>query len=144
MREKLSVPTLAWCAGVTDVLGNIRLRELDTGAQVPAVYASSARIDLCDRLGELTGIKTVSVFRNYNRLGCGEHCDEPHQHVMSTTGRWSLTGIKATVFLNAVLPYLQTKRADAEEALAAGLVAPYKPGVLTKMYDLGWPELQTA
>lgn len=134
-------PRLAWCAGVIDVLGAIRLRKTETGAQLPAVFLSSARQDVLQTLAKMTGTKVTQVFRDYNRLGCGEHCDEAHQHVLSTTGRWSLTGARATVFLSAVEPHILIRKSEVAEAIAAGLTVPHKPATVQKMYELGWPEL---
>lgn len=135
---------LAWCAGVIDVLGLIKTRPMDTGSELTYVGVSSTRPDILEALGDLTGTGVVTVHRDYKRLGCGEHCEEPHLHVVSTTARWSLTGAKATVFLSAIEPYLITKREPAQEAIAAGLVAPRKAATLTKMYRLGWPHLEAA
>ena len=138
--EPLSEVRLAWAAGVIDVLGLIKLRTVgDT--LLPAVYVSSARLDLCEALASMTGIKVTPVHRDYKRLGCGKHCTSPHHHVHSTTGRWSLTGARATVFLAAILPFLETKKGEAEQAIAVGRQAPCKPATVQKMYDLGWPTL---
>jgi hypothetical protein len=133
---------LAWCAGVIDTLGSIKTRPMDTGSELAYVAVSSARIDILQILADMTGSAVVTVRRDYKRLGCGEHCTEAHQHVLSVTGRWSLTGAKAIVFLAAIEPYLLTKQEEAGKALAAGMDAPHKPATLKKMYELGWPELE--
>lgn len=129
---------VAWCAGVIDALGLIKTRPMKTGSELAYVGVSSARIDILEYLAKLTGVKVVTVSRNYNRLGCGEHCTEAHLHVHSTTGRWSLTGARALLFLEAIEPHLVFKRMDAKAALAAGSAAPTKPGTLKKMQELGW------
>lgn len=133
---------LAWCAGVIDMVGLIKTRPMDTGSELSYVSVSTPRRDILDHLAELTGSGVVIVNRDYKRLGCGEHCTEPHLHVFSTTARWSLTGARAAVFLAAIEPYLMTKATQAQEAVAAGLVAPRKAATLNKMYRLGWPELE--
>lgn len=140
----VSVPSeqIAWCAGVVDTLGSIKTRPMDTGSELAYVAISSPRMDLLQVLADLTGSSVVAVRRDYKRLGCGEHCTEAHQHVQSVTGRWSLTGAKAIVFLTAIEPYLVTKREDAAAALAVGTDAPHKPATLKKMYELGWPILE--
>ena len=130
-----------WFAGVIDVMGAIRMRRMDTGVDLPALYVSTSRQDILTELGDLTGMSITQVFRDYNRLGCGEHCTEPHQHVLSTTGRWNVTGARATVVLHAITPFMRVRKTEAEEALAAGLLAPRKDAVLKKMYALGWPDI---
>jgi hypothetical protein len=129
---------IAWCAGVIDSLGLIKTRPMRTGSELAYVGVSSARIDILEHLSRLTGTRVVTVSRDYNRLGCGEHCTEAHLHVQSVTGRWSLTGARALVFLDAIEPYLVTRRAEAKAAIAAGETAPSKPAVLRKMKELGW------
>ena len=123
------------------MLGLLKMRETETGAQLPAVFVSTARMDIVDTLAELTGVSVTTVVRKYNRVGCGEHCTEAHMHVNSTTGRWSLTGARCTVFLSALLPYLTSNREEAEKAVAAGMDAPFKAATVEKMYALGWPKI---
>ena len=79
------------------------------------------------------------------KAGCSEHCGEKHQHVQSMSGRWSVTGAKATVVLWNIRPYqhLQVKAADT--ALVVGLGTGYKPATVARMAELGWdvPEFVT-
>jgi hypothetical protein len=133
---------LAWCAGVIDALGLIKTRPMKTGSELGYVAVSTTKLNILDRLAELTGVKSITVHREYKRLGCNEHCTEPHLHVSSTTARWSLTGSRAVVFLTAIEPYLQAKKGAAQDAIAAGSVAPSKPATTQKMYDIGWPTLE--
>lgn len=132
---------LAWCAGVIDVMGLIRTRAMKTGAELCYVGVSTAKRDVLAELSGLTGVRVMTVNRDYNRLGCGEHCTEAHLHVYSSTGRWSLTGSRAVVFLSAIEPHLKLQRGRALDVIAAGRIAPHKPATLRKMYELGWPEL---
>lgn len=135
---------IAWCAGVIDTLGSVKTREMETGSHLSYVAVSSPRMDILEELAELTGTSVVTVRREYDRLGCGEHCTEAHQHIKSVTGRWSLTGAKATIFLAAIEPYLRTKQEVVQATLAIGMDAPVKPATLKKMYDLGWPLVEEA
>jgi hypothetical protein len=127
---------------VIDVLGLIRTRAMKTGSELGYVGVSTPRRDILGQLAELTGVRTFTVNRDYNRLGCGEHCQEPHLHVTSSTGRWSLTGARAVVFLAAIEPYLVVSKGQAQDAILAGLLAPRKDATVRKMYDLGWPTLE--
>lgn len=133
---------LAWCAGVIDVMGLISLRKMKTGSELAAVSISSTRLDLLHEIADLTGTTVVMVHRDYNRLNCNEHCPDKHSHVISSTGRWSLTGARAAVFLNAIEPYLRLKKEKVQEAVDVGASAPHKAATMRKMYALGWPKLE--
>lgn len=137
----MSEAQLAWCAGVVDVMGVIRTRSMKTGAELGYVGVSTSKRDLLEQLAELTGTGVTTVNRDYKRLGCGEHCNEAHLHVHSSTGRWSITGARAVVFLSAIEPYMLLQRGRANDVIAAGMMAPRKPATLRKMYSLGWPEV---
>lgn len=132
---------LAWCAGVIDCLGLIKTRAMKTGSELGYVAVSTTKIDILDRLADLTGVRAITVHREYKRLGCNQHCEEPHLHVSSTTARWSLTGSRAVVFLTAIEPFLRAKKGLANDVIAAGQMAPSKPATIKKMYELGWPEV---
>jgi len=132
----------AWAAGVVDVLGSFKIRETESGAVLPALYVSTPKFQIAEQLGRMTGVGITTVSRNYKRTGCGEHCNEAHLHVESTTARWSLTGARCTVFLSGVLPFLMVQASEAERFVQAGLEAKHKPATLTKMYDLGWPKVK--
>jgi hypothetical protein len=128
---------LAYMAGVLDAVGRIRVRQ--TGASSLAVVAiSSPNIPLLERIARSTGVRVVEVRRIYTRLGCSEHCDQPHLHVRSLTGRWELVGARAVVVLRSLQPYLVDLAEDAESVLAATGDAPSKPATLRKMAQLGW------
>jgi hypothetical protein len=142
--SSLSDAEIAWCAGVVDALGLIRTRPMQTGSELCYVAVSSSKLDVLNALAELTGTKVTMVHREYSRVGCDEHCTEAHQHVNSTTGRWSLTGARALVFLLAIEPHLRGKAEDARSAIAAGETAPVKEATVRKMYELGWPALENA
>jgi hypothetical protein len=137
--------TLAYVAGVVDLLGLIRVRTLpESGTQLPVVQMHGNHLPTFSYLGELTGTKAIVVRRDYARAGCAEHCREKHLHVTSRSGRWSLTGAKATVLLWNVRPYLRVQADAAREALEVGLRTHHKPGTLRRMAELGWelPDLE--
>lgn len=130
---------IAWCGGVIDALGLIRLRDTDAGSTLAYVGISTSLLPIAEHLAELTGTKVTTVRRDYDRLGCSTHCTEAHLHVSSVTARWSLTGSRASAFLAAVRPYLNVKADVVDEVLAATKAAPRKSATLHKMADLGWP-----
>lgn len=117
---------------------------MKTGSELGYVGVSTPRRDILHQLADMTGVGVVTVNREYNRLGCGEHCQEAHLHVSSSTGRWGLTGARAVVFLSAIEPYLVVQRGQAQDAILAGLMAPRKEATMAKMYALGWPEVEAA
>lgn len=116
---------IAYLAGILDVMGNITTRRAGT-TLLPQISVSTKDQRLLDWLGERTGVRAFTTRREFLRAGCNIHCKERHRHVLSESGRWSVSGAKATVVLAAVRPYLHLK-------------APRKPATATKMSDLGWP-----
>lgn len=130
---------LAYMAGIVDVMGNLRLREVNhSGTLLPFVEVACPNILLLERLGEWTGSAVTKVRRDYRRNGCTKHCPEPHVHIQSSSGRWSVSGVRATVVLHGLLPYLELQADQASELLEAGLVAPRKPATIRKLAELGW------
>jgi hypothetical protein len=129
--------TVAYVAGIVDLLGLIRVRTVE-GTQLPVVQVHGKHMATFDYLGELTGTKAIETKRDYTRAGCAEHCAEKHMHIVSRSGRWSLTGAKATVVLWNIQPYLREKKDAADGALAVGLATKFKQGTVGKMRDLGW------
>jgi hypothetical protein len=61
------------------------------------------------------------------KAGCTEHCREKHQHVMSVSGRWSVTGANATVVLWNIRPFIQLQTEQVRTDLVVGLSAGFKP-----------------
>lgn len=129
---------IAWCAGVIDALGLVKTRSMETGSELAMVQVSTPMVDLTYKLAALTGVKVIGVHRQYNRLGCDEHCTEAHVQVFSDTGRWTLVGARALIFLEAVLPHIRTKRAEIQDAIAKGQAAPFKDATVAKMRRMGW------
>lgn len=135
----LSSEQIAYIAGIIDCQANIRSMTTDDGTVLPLVAISTPNLALANYLGAMTGIKPFMVNRTYTKHRCLEHCDKPHEHIVSSTARWSISGAKATVLLNAVLPYVQIQKNEIEELAHLGLSAPKKKATPLKMQSLGWP-----
>lgn len=140
MVRVIELRDLAYLAGVIDTHATVRTRTLSNDTVLPMVAINCPNLPLLTYLSELTATKVISTRREYSKAGCVEHCPEKHQHIVSASGRWSLTGVKATVLLCAVHPYLRLQRYDTDQAIEVGLRAPHKPATLTKMLALGWPD----
>ena len=78
------------------------------------------------------------VTRDYQRMGCSDHCTEAHMHVQSVTARFQLTGARARTFLLAVRPHLFIKADEADMILEASKDARSKPATTAKMREMGW------
>ena len=145
-REGLSDLELAYLAGVLDTRAVVRIRLVGgSGARqgvmssLPYLALSCGDAELLDWLCRLTGVKSVVTTRTYDKHRCLEHCEESHDHVQSTSGRWSVSGSRATVLLSATLPYVRLQEDRWRKALQAGLSADRKEAVAQKMSALGWP-----
>jgi hypothetical protein len=130
----------AHLAGVLDAMGRLRVHESAEGTRLAHVGISSANVPLLDHYARLTGVGVTLVRRDYGRVGCATHCDKPHMHVLSETGRWQLVGARAAVVLAAVRPYLVTLGPEADAVLAATAGAASKPATRRAMAELGWIE----
>lgn len=142
---ELNVADLAYVAGVIDSQGGIRTR-IAGDTELPMVYVHGPNLAVLHLLADLTGTGVTEVKRGYSKAGCTEHCPDKHQHVTSVSGRWSVTGVKATVLLWNIRPYLRFQRDAAATALAVGMTSPFKPATPGKMAVLGWqiPEFHDA
>lgn len=129
--------TLAYVAAVVDLLGLIRIRDAG-GTQLPVVQLHGKYLPTMQYLGELTGTRAIQTRRSYARAGCSEHCADKHQHIVSVSGRWSLTGAKATILLWNIRPFLRLQVERAAQAMNVGFSTPFKPATLQKMQQLGW------
>lgn len=133
----MDVP-VEYIAGILDANGLFRVRAVQSGTKLPAVYVHGLHIELLQVLADATGTAVTVIKRDYNGVRCAEHCPERHVHTISVSGRWSVTGAKATVLLHNVLPHLRVQREVAEELLAVGMDAPRKEQTIRKMKKLGW------
>lgn len=140
----IDVPTLAYVASVIDTQGIIRTR-IAGDTELPMVAVHGPNIRVLNMLAELTGTKVTVVRRDYSRVGCAEHCQEKHQHITSSSGRWSVTGVKATVLLYNLRPFMRFQEEAARSALVLGQSTKFKPATIQKMVELGWevPEFGT-
>lgn len=129
---------LAYLAGLIDVRAKISVVRVN-GVLLPRVALSSPDPRVAAFLGEATGMKPVTVRRNYDRFGCDVHCEQRHVHVFSTTSRWSVTGAKATIVLASIRPLLRFQAEEADLALAVGRKARFKSKTMENMLGLGWP-----
>lgn len=133
----LDTTTLAYVAGVVDMHGVIRTR-LSGETVLPQLSVNGPNTAMLQYLGDLTGTKPIVRRRQYSKAGCSEHCAEKHQHVVSVSGTWSLSGGKATILLWNVRPFLRLQVEAATGAIALGMSTQYKPATLKKMAELGW------
>lgn len=133
----ISDAELGYLAGVVDALAHLGVRDA-SGRQLAQLTVSTADAQLAQHCAALTGVSVTTVRRDYRRLGCSAHCEEPHLHVISTTARWQLVGARAVVVLRAVRPMLWVKSERVDDLLAAVGDAPTKSATMTKMRELGW------
>ena len=129
---------LAYIAGVVDIHARLTIRTLPTGSEQPVVQINWNHFGVLEHLGKLTGVKAIDVRRKYAKAGCTQHCMEKHQHIDSRSGRWVVTGARATVLLWNVRPYLIFQQDWARRLIVCGTGANIKPATVQKMADLGW------
>lgn len=136
---ELTTETLAYVSALIDIQGKITLMETQQNTSLPLLTVSCPNLPLLEFLGSLTQMKPVVTRRSYDKHRCSLHCEEAHEHVTSVSGRWSVSGAKATVVLAAILPYAKFQKIEIEEVLKVGLAAPRKKATPLKMQELGWP-----
>ena len=137
---RLEAGELAYLAGVLDTRAIVRTRLAPgSGTVLPYVAISCGDGDLLQWLGEITGVRSIVTQRSYDKHRCLEHCTKAHEHIRSVSGRWSLTGIRATVVLIGTREWVRFHEEAWDRGIVAGLEAPRKEGVLRKMAALGWP-----
>ena len=135
---ELGVADLAYIAALIDTRGSLTSRTV-RDAVLPQVAISGKPFPALQWLGELTDVRVIATERSYSKAGCAEHCSEKHQHVTSLSGRWMVSGAKATIVLAAVQPYLRMRPADVADMVQLGLAAKFKGATAGKMAALGWP-----
>jgi hypothetical protein len=138
----LSPAELAYAAALIDSFGTLTVREVN-GALLPQVIIQG-KIAALPWLAEITGVKIIEIRKGYTRHQCTEHCPEAHTRIESITGRWALTGARATVVLFNVEPYLRVQGRIARDLVEAGQGIGYKTQVVNDMKRLGWqlPDLR--
>lgn len=139
----MEVRDLAYAAALVDTLGALTLRDVGP-SQLPVVTLQGRFTEALAWLGEQTGTKIIVLQREFMRSGCTHHCPEPHVHIRSSSGRWQISGAKATIVLHNLLPYLRTQDETARTLIEAGRSIGYKGQVVQAMAAKGWdiPELK--
>ncbi len=112
----LTVPDMAWMAGVIDMKGRTR-RVTSPSRATPlcVLQVESQHLPVLRRLAKLTGTRLeVSPAKELPvslRRQCSEHCPDAHQHVhpvMPEIGRWHVSGAGAAIVLVNLMPYFGT------------------------------------
>jgi hypothetical protein len=106
---------------------------------LPYIAMSCGDAELLTWLSTISGVRSIITQRKFDRHRCLEHCDKAHDHITSVSGRWSLTGARATILLSATLPYVRFQAEAWNRAVMVGLSAERKSKVVRKMTALGWP-----
>jgi hypothetical protein len=132
----LTTADVAYAAALIDNLAALRTREV--GPSVLPVIQVSGRYGSLMWLGEVTGTKVIETSRKYQRHNCEEHCPTPHQSVESRSGRWSATGMRATIILANCEPFLRVQGERARDLIDAGLGVQYQGQVVNDMARRGW------
>lgn len=137
----LSATDLSYAAALLDNFAVLRLRET-AASSLPVVMASGKHPSI-PWLGEITGTKVIETRRGYTKHMCTQHCPDRHADITSLSKRWSVTGMRATIMLSNVLPYLRFQSEKARELIEVGLQVQYQGQVVNEMQILGWsiPEL---
>ena len=131
---------LAYLAGVLDTRAIVRTRLVGGSHHLlPYVAVSSPDGEVLDWLSQITGVKMVVTTRSFDKHRCLEHCTIAHEHVTSVSGRWSVSGSRATVVLVATRPWVRFQESAWDSAIAVGVGALRKDKVVQKMEGLGWP-----
>lgn len=129
---------LAYIAGIIDTMGNLRKRKV-RAEYLPQVQVNGGKPEILDYLAGLTDTSVYPTFRDVQRRPCSQHCTENHVHAVSTSHRWDVAGLKATVVLYAVEPFLRVQGETARSLIDIGLASNYKGATAVKMAGLGWP-----
>lgn len=136
MTTEIGPTDLAYFAGIVD--NNAALRSRALGTSILPVVQVSGKYQALEWLGELTGTKVIDTQRGYSRHNCTEHCPDRHAHIQSHSRRWSVTGMRATIVLVNILPYLRYQHSRAQELVDHGLSVQYQTQVVNEMAGLGW------
>jgi hypothetical protein len=138
---RLEPGDLAYLAGVLDTRAVVRIRYAwdQSGSALPYIAMSSGDAELMGWLGSLTGVRSIVTSRRYDKHRCLEHCTQAHDHIRSVSGRWSLTGVRATMVLAATREWVRFHGESWDRGIEVGLQAGRKQATIRKMTALGWP-----
>ncbi len=159
---KITVPQLAWIAGVVDMKGRTRKLMAPTrSSPMFTLMVETQHLTVVRRIARLTGTK-ISISERKKlpesfRRGCVTHCPEAHTHVhpvIPAIGRWHVSGVGAIIVLDNLLPYLNNKRGEHGDFIREAMqwVKPAGKGrgraaidkSIARLRNLGWdvaPEL---
>lgn len=137
MTAILTLADIAYCAALIDNLAALRSRDVE-GSELPVVQISGKH-PVLPWLGEVTGTRVIPTRRAYSRHQCTEHCPDRHAHLTSTSARWSVTGMRATIVLAACEPHMRVQAAAARRLVDLGLRVQYQGQVVNDMAARGWP-----
>lgn len=130
---------IAYVAAVVDTFARIKIRPTEAGTLIPTITISNPHRSMLAFMGQMTATKSFEVEKSYSKHRCGEHCPSRHEKIVSNSGRWSISGAKATVMLSAIQPYVRFQDEEVAEALEAGLAATKKAHTVASMQKIGWP-----
>ena len=132
---------IPYIAGVLDSMARFRTFTTDGGTELPRIELSTPNASLVEFLCGVTGMKPIVVRRKYDRHRCDAHCPPEHHvdKIMSVSNRWSCSGAKATIIMEAILPHVWQQKEQIEKVLKVGTDAPRKKATVDKMRQLGWP-----
>lgn len=136
-QQALTEADVAYVAAVIDTQAKITYRKV-RDSLLPQVQVCGSNTALLRWLGDLTGVRPIVTERDYTKHNCTIHCPTRHARIVSVSGRWTISGAKATVLLHTVLPYLRFQVQTAQEAVAVGMAVHYKGATVRKMQALGW------
>lgn len=128
---------LAYIAAVVDLQARLTTRPSPNG-RLPVVEINGNNWPLLEWLSKMTNSASFETRRDYQRYGCSEHCSDKHIHTTSHSGRWSVTGAKATILLFNIEPFVWLKRPDVEQLLGLGLMSEMRSQSINDMKRLGW------
>lgn len=129
---------LAYLAGVIDASAILRKREVRDSGLLPSVAVHGLE-PVIRMLAKATGTQPTTVSRDYHSAQCVEHCPGRHNHRVSVSLRWSLTGARATVALAAIEPFVVIQQHDVRAFVADGLEQRWTLPPVKAMAKLGWP-----
>ena len=127
-----------YIACILDNFGNFNSRKLKSGTVQPLIQMFGKKPKIMKWLAEVTGTTAIEIIKYSSRHNCTEHCPEAHAPVEFRSMRWQCTGVKATILLHNVVPYMRERKAEAKQLLEAGLQAHFKEAYVERMADMGW------
>lgn len=135
---KITKNDKVYVACILDNFGNLGYRTLPTGTKQPTIQMFGKKPTIMGWLAEITDTTAIEISKMSTRHVCTEHCPEPHGPTEFTSMRWQVTGMKATIVLHNVIPFMRQKKAEAQTVMEFGLTAPYKEAYVEWMASAGW------